>query len=364
MPLPSDPIPGLGRAVILASRLSGYSAACQRELVKRCGTELLVIHWPASAAAPFDPAIHAHLHQRIEKVGQTRGDLLTQVRDFQPRAVLMAGWMDRDYLAIARALRGDGVPVIAGSDTQWKGGWRQQAGRVYARLRLHSAIDVLWVTGERQRQLALKLGFPERRIWTGYYSCDHCTFASGPRMRHDSEPAFLYAGRYVERKGLDTLLQAYQLYRSRVDCPWDLLTTGAGPLDRNLNAPGVRNLGFLQPALLAAAMQRASAFVLPSRYEPWGVVVQEAAAAGLPLLVSVACGASVHLVRDGFNGFTFPAGDAEALAQGMQRIQQLGDIGWAAFSDASRALAAQYTPEIWADTFVRGIDSLMKAPRP
>ena len=65
---------------------------------------------------------------------------------------------------------------------------------------------------------------------------------------------------------------------------------------------GVEMLGFVQPDDLPAVLERAGCLVLPSRFEPWGVVVHEAAAAGLPIVCTPVCGAATRLVLDGYNG--------------------------------------------------------------
>src|SRR5690606_27599003 len=139
----------------------------------------------------------------------------------------------------------------------------------------------------------------------------------------NSSPYFLYVGRYVPEKGLDTLADAYRVYRQQVSNPWKLVCAGAGPLKETLLAAGAEDRGFVQPGDLPALMHEASAFVLPSRFEPWGVVAHEAASSGLPLILSNACGAGVHLLRDLHNGFVFPAGDANSLAKAMVQLHEL-----------------------------------------
>jgi glycosyltransferase involved in cell wall biosynthesis len=347
------------RLLILYSNLSGYTAACQRALRERRGVELMVFHWPETPEAPFDENIYAHIDHRHDKGRYTRSEILARARDFAPDAVLMVGWMDADYLAVARALRREGVPVIAGSDTQWRGDIRQRLARRLAPWYLHPAIDVLWVCGERQRRLAAALGYSGSRCWTGVYACDWERFAiERPRARDEAPPAFLYVGRYLARKGLDTLIEAYRRYRASVEMPWELLLAGAGPLAHLLvGQPGLRDLGFIQPTDLPALMRGgARAFVLPSRVEPWGVVAQEAAAAGLPLICSDACGAAVHLLQDHYNGFVFAAGDAVHLAACLRRVSLLDAERWAAMSQAGHHLSRQFTPERWTRTLVEGIE--------
>src|SRR5699024_540616 len=107
---------------------------------------------------------------------------------------------------VARHFKKQGVPVVAGCDTQWRGTWRQEVARRMARWYLHPSIDVLWVSGERQRQFANRLGFTGPRCWSGYYTCDWTRFA-GTKSPAERQQQFLYTGRYVEAKGLDVLVK-------------------------------------------------------------------------------------------------------------------------------------------------------------
>lgn len=272
----------------------------------------------------------------------------------------MSGWMDKTYLQAARILKKNGIPVIAGSDTQWKGNIRQKVAGWIAPWYLHKAIDVLWVTGERQKVLANYLGYKGQKCKTGFYACDWQAFACEQQRKFaDAKPAFLYVGRLIERKGIDTLLQAYDSYRQSVSDPWELWVAGTGELEKDLNGKaGVKALGFLQPKDLPSHLKSVGGFVLPSKVEPWGVALQEAAASGLPLIASEACGAGVHLVKDGFNGFVFKTGNHNQLSNCLQKISSLSPEKWEAWSHNSYQLSRQYTPEIWAETLMDILDSI------
>ena len=339
------------RIAILYSNLSGYTAACQRALKERANAELLVVHWPTASEAPFDEGIYAHIDYRYTRDKHDQSSLKALLTDFQPDAIIMSGWMDRAYLATARDQRKKGVLVIAGSDTQWTGNVRQRVACSIAPLYLHSAIDILWVTGERQRYFAQALGYSADRCWAGFYSCNWEKFAE--RDRGPVKKAFLYTGRYIDRKGIGSLLSAYRNYRKQVKNPWELWTAGTGPYSEQISTTtGAVDYGFVQPDELPGLMQRAAVFVLPSLYEPWGVALHEAATAGLPLLASEACGAGVHLLRDGFNGFTFNSGDSKDLCRKMIRLSELGQNALEEYGRNSFALSKQYTPQLWADTLI------------
>lgn len=346
------------RLALLHTRLSGYLAACLRALQNQSGTDLLIYAWPQQPEAPFNSAMFADLGDVRNRRDSTDDGIETAVRRFAPDAILTSGWVDKGYVRICRRLGRQKIPVIAGCDTQWTGSLRQRAAGMTAALHVRRAIDVLWVTGERQAVLARALGFHGNRCWDGFYACDWDAFAAAGQAAGMSEPAFVFIGRYVPVKGLDTLVAAYKQYRLRVAEPWRLRCAGTGPLQHELQGEGIEDMGFVQPGELPAVMAGGGAFVLPSRFEPWGVVAQEAAAAGLPLILSDACGAGVHLLRHLYNGFQFPAGNAAALADAMVAMHQLPEITRQAFSQAGFELSKQYTPQRWAETLVRGLERL------
>ena len=350
----------LERVGVLYSRLSGYMSVCLRALKENHNIRLLVYQWPPEENAPFDEGAFAWIDDLYTKGKESAPEIRAKVEAFQPQALYMSGWMDRDYLKVARALKKRGIPVVGGIDAQWKGTLRQRVGRLIAPWFLHPAIDILWVPGERQRRLARRYGYAGERCWTGCYSCDWASFAKA-MTRHEGSrrPFFLYAGRYTEVKGIDLLVEAYGAYRSRNRDPWNLVCAGTGKLVRLLKGrEGITDRGFIQPRELPELMAEASAFVLPSLDEPWGVVVHEAAASGLPLLCSDASGAAVHLLQDGYNGYFCETGSARHLALCMTRLSGAGREERLEMSRRSHELSKQFTPERWASTFVQGIASL------
>ncbi len=149
--------------------------------------------------------------------------------------------------------------------------------------------------------------------------------------------------------------EQFQIYKDCVAELWMLVWGGSGPLAHAIRTSDALVRGLVQPHDLPDLMSGASGFSLPSRLEPGGVVIQEAAAAGLPLICSDACGASVHLLRDCFNGFTFPVGNAAALAERMARITLLDDEQRVAMAEHSFQRSRQYTPQRWVNVLFSGV---------
>ena len=98
-------------------------------------------------------------------------------------------------------------------------------------------------------------------------------------------------------------------------------------------------------------------FVLPSRKEPWGVVVQEAAASRLPVICSEACGAGVHLVQDGYSGFIVGNENPNHLAEKMIQFHNLSQEQRRLMGIQSHEMSKQFTPQRWAETLIRGIET-------
>jgi glycosyltransferase involved in cell wall biosynthesis len=160
---------------------------------------------------------------------------------------------------------------------------------------------------------------------------------------------FLYVGRLDPEKGVETLLEAFR------DVPGELVLVGAGSDEDRLArlAPArVQFEGAKDRDELVRYYARADVFVLPSRSEPWGMVLNEAAAAGLPLVATEETGAAHDLIEHGVNGFRVRAGDEHALADALRRLADDAAFRLAA-GRRSRELVRPYTPAAWADGVAR-----------
>jgi glycosyltransferase involved in cell wall biosynthesis len=171
---------------------------------------------------------------------------------------------------------------------------------------------------------------------------------------------FLFCGQMIARKGLDHLLEAFAAVAERHSGARLLLAGREAELPGLLEGlpeevrARIAYAGFQPPEALPGVFARADVFVLPSRYDGWGVVVNQAIGAGLPVICSDAVGAGYDLVEAGVNGVLFPVGDVAALAGCMERF--LDEPGLAArWGAASRAKADAWTPERgaakWVDVF-------------
>src|SRR2546423_6858357 len=110
----------------------------------------------------------------------------------------------------------------------------------------------------------------------------------------------------------------------------------------------VSEIGFVQPEQMPRVMLEHGVFVLPSRFEPWGVSIAEAQYAGLPVICTEACGASVELVRDRANGLLIPTANSSVLAAAMRWMHEHHDA-LASMGQIGKSLAKPFAAPFWAD---------------
>lgn len=333
---------------------SGYLAACIAELSRRPGVTVTLLTWETVADAPFSAAALGAANARV--LSRSERDDAALVEDLvvasRPDVVVFSGWMHRPYRALTRSARLSRTRFVMGADTQIRFDWRQRLAR-FRIGGLLRRVDAVLVAGERGFQLMRYWGVPDRKVARFIYGIDYRRFAdpAEPRFAEGAHwpRRFLFAGRYVPEKGLGVLVDAYRRYRQMVSDPWPLATCGAGPLAGMLaGEPGVSDAGFLQPDDLAAAFQTAGVLVLPSLKEPWGQVIVEAAAAGLPVICSQACGAGADLVRDFHDGLVVPTGNADALATALRWMHDhAGRLP--ALGRTAQSAAAAFGADRWAD---------------
>jgi len=339
------------RVAILTGPFTAYYDAQLTALRERTGAVVEIAYQRARPEAPYDDsrfsALEGGLGWDVEAPADRVADLVDRLH---PDVLLVTSWNHGAYVRLARTWRGRALRLMM-MDNPWLGTPKQWGGVAISRLYLRPSFDVAFLPNERQRVFARKLGFSEHEIWDGVYCCDQPRFEAN-RHKLDTPQTFLYVGRLVASKGVDDLLKAYAAYRQRVRDPWPLQLAGTGPLERAVAAAeGVASLGFRQPSHMPEVFANAGCFVLPSIFEPWGIVIHEAAASGLPIICTTACGASLDLVRHGYNGFTVAASNVQALTDAMVLVSTMAAERLRSMGQASVGLSRQLTPQRWADNF-------------
>lgn len=326
--------------LFLHSRLSGYWLACLRELAGR-GINIGVIAAPVHASAPYKHSLE----------GLRCFNACSQIECSAFDHLVVGGWSNSEYLNLARRFSRPTSRRILTVDQQWEGSFLQKLKLRLVRRRILDSVTHVWVPGAPHLPLARYLGFDPSRTLTGLYSCDTEKFANAGTPSSSQNPSFVFVGRLETSKGVNVLLEAYTQYRSKSPSPWELKVAGVGRLTQRVReTPGVKHLEFVQQDDLPTVLGNANAFILPSLYEPWGVVIHEAVSMGLPVICSDACGAGFHLVQNNVNGMRFEPGNANELARCMAKISNLSHQSISDFRRQSITLSKTYSIQTWADT--------------
>lgn len=301
----------------------------------------------------------------------------------RPDAVAATGYVRPEALAAARWARRTGRASILLSESQeidrprpW---WKEAVKR--RRMRL---FDSALVGGESHRAYLETLGMPRSRIALGYNAVDNVAYAARAQASRRSpegraglpdRPYFLSVCRFAREKNLPSLVDAYARYRRAVGegSAWDLVLCGGGPeadevaraIARSGAGGSIHRPGFLQADRLSPWYAFASAFVLASRSEPWGLVVNEAAACGLPLLVSDRAGAAGTLVPDpvGTTGMRFDPTRVASIAGALQWMasrtgEEREEMGRRAAEEVAR-----WGPERFASGLIEALGIASISPR-
>jgi glycosyltransferase involved in cell wall biosynthesis len=265
-------------------------------------------------------------------------------------AVVVGGWNQPAFWEALTWCRMRRVPVLVWVESTARD---RRSGRLEAaKRRLLRMPHGFVVPGSLARSYLLDLGVPADKVAVAPNAVDPAIFGSGRRARHDGIVRLLAVGRLAPEKGLDTLLRATEGLRVEV------VLAGTGPEEprlRRLAGADVTFLGHVERDALPALYADADVAVVPSRSEPWGMALNEAALAGLPLVSTTATGAAEELIEDGVNGFRVPPDDVPALRDALRRL--VDDEAFRRAAGArSRELGARFTPAAWADAVCAAVE--------
>jgi glycosyltransferase involved in cell wall biosynthesis len=299
-------------------------------------------------------------------------DILSDVRHGHYDVIWINSYMGTNaFLARLGALF-SGTPVFFRDDTNlltprpfWK--------RAFKNLFLRPFLRGTWAfyVGEENKRYWNFYGVPPKRLFFSPHCVDNDYWSSkarelAPRRAQirqslgitDDRPVILFCAKFIPKKQPLKLLQAFEIVRRRVNC-W-LLMVGDGYLKesvereiRERNVQDVVLAGFLNQDELPLAYMAGDVFVLPSAFhETWGLVVNEAMNFSLPIVASDQVGCGRDLVKDGWNGFTFPHDDTNALAERLIRILEDEPLRKTMGAN-SASLVTQYTVQNCATGVVR-----------
>lgn len=289
-----------------------------------------------------------------------------------PRVALVPGYSEGPAITAALWCLAHGATAVLMSDStrpDWpRRRWREWLKRFLVRTLFKYAL----VAGKRSREYASILGVPAARAFRYYDVVDNDYFAAGTRALrlrqsaaryHLPQNYFLFVGRLIWEKNVSGLIESYAAYR-KAGGHWELVLVGDGPLRTELMAAAeqcgqeatIHFKGFKNGDELLPYFAFAGCLIAPSAKDTWGLVVNEAMASGLPVLVSRNCGCSDDLVVEGENGSVFDPQDRGRLTALMAEMASCGDAERSRRGMRSLAIISEFSPSAFASEVKRILD--------
>jgi glycosyltransferase involved in cell wall biosynthesis len=366
------------RIAVIANMVDPNRVALFERVAAQDGIELLVVYetgmeanrsWPVPADLPYR---HVRLRSASVDLRRLGTDAylhfttrpLEPIRPFRPDVVVGAGggiWNSPANIAAFAARRRQGWAFIL-----WWGSFPKARPSIARRLsepwirHLVSHSDLCLAYGTRAVHELQRLGVVPAAI--------RCVPNAVPRgepsttRRRPNDPVrFLFVGQLISRKGVPELLEAF----SRLP-KGELFIAGDGPLrplvNRAVQGGRVTYTGQVDRPALQRLYADSDVLVLPSRYEVWGLVINEALEHGLPVVATQAVGAVDDLVVDDLNGYITRTGDTDELGEAMGRIAEWDELRWGAAATACAEIAKRWSIDTAATAFVDACRTSVGSP--
>ena len=219
----------------------------------------------------------------------------------------------------------------------------------------------VWVSGLPQYNFAKRTGINDSNILLDMYSADTQLFDKAYKSYHKLKKnhyphRFIFVGRLEDVKGIKYLIKAWKELE-HFNHNWKLTIIGNGKyLQKLKNNSTIEVLDFIQPNELIKMVKNTGCYILPSLNEPWGVVVHEFAAAGLPLLLSDKIGSKSSFLIEKYNGFTFKSKSTTSLKNAINKIICANDKELYKMGKNSRTLSKRISTETSVANLLSSID--------
>jgi 1,2-diacylglycerol 3-alpha-glucosyltransferase len=341
----------------------------EREITFPLETLLPISTQPLSTAPSFD----SHLPASV---------LPSCLDILQPTLLAIPGWGFPISRAALSWCQQHHIPTILMSESKWddeKRQWWKEQMKSWLYIRKY---DAALVGGELHRDYLIKLGFPRERILTGYDAVDNDYFTqraliakvdpAAARKRQSQipkNPYFIVISRLIKRKNVFHLVEAFADYRQEIgfDRAWDLVICGSGEEESSIRKlinekqlqDSVHLPGFISYHSIGDWYGLANALIHPALQEQWGLVVNEACAAGLPILCSHTVGASKELVYEGQNGLLFDPESRQDMTRTLLTIHQMDSDSRIQMGRLSQKIVDKFSPQNFADSFLKAINTTL-----
>lgn len=331
----------------------------------------------------LDNSIHQYpytlLHQgTLEEVSLSSriSGILKAIKEFKPAVVNLTGYYDIASWTILFYCKLKGIKTILSNES---------TANDHARNGLKESIKALIIKqfdgyfnfGTLSENYILSLGISAKKMLVKRNCVDNKALKQiylkylperiQKQQKLEIAPKnFIFVGRLIDYKNLFQFLEAFKLAQTKSSTDWGVIILGDGELKEDLQQfvlrNKIQNISFQNgvswqqvPEYLALS----DVLVLPSYSEPWGLVVNEAMACGLPVIVSDKCGCAIDLVKNGANGFTFSPDNQEQLSNLLLKFMN-NEVDSEQMGHVSQRIIQEYSPENVAFEMYKGFQKTIQ----
>ena len=360
----------LKRLAIITTHPIQYNAPLFSQLAKSKKIDIKVFYsWGQACDAIFDPGfgkvrkwdiplLEGYRYEFLNNVSKKPGshhfrgisnpDIIKKIDAFFPDAILVFGWAFSSHLKVLRHYKGRIQVYFRGDSTlidEYRGfGFKKLVRRFFLKW-VYSFVNVAFYTGAKNKEYYLAHGLREHQLLFAPHSIENERFfttdeilAQARSLKSklnipEEDIVFLFAGKFHPKKDPITLIKAFEKLE---DNKYHLVLAGNGSMEEELrrltkNKPNIHYLPFQNQSKMPSLYHLCDIFILPSKGpgETWGLVLNEAMAAGKPVIASDKVGAAYNLIREGYNGFIFKNGDSTDLCNkiGLILKEDLSEMG-------------------------------------
>lgn len=355
------------------ARLNSFYSFCKQRNWNTMGVEIARSQeeyaWQASVEYSNADIISVTTRYSFEKINKFHlisQPLFNVLDQIKPDVLAITGYAEPSMIVALLWSKVNRIPAILFSPSK-----EDDAPRVWWRETYKHWIlkgyQAALVGGKPQKHYLMKLGMAPDRIFLGYNVVGNETFHPSKIKSLPTplqKPYFLAINRFVPKKNILLLLSSYAAYRQAVgSSAWDLVLCGDGQLRSQIEKciielsieNSVHLPGFLQQDELLPYFAHAACFIHASIQEQWGLVVNEAMAASLPVLVSNRCGCFEDLVIEGINGFGFDPENPQQLTELMLKMSSR-EVDLQKMSLAALEHIQKFSPNYFAQNLMQAVE--------
>lgn len=290
--------------------------------------------------------------------------IFKELNSLKPEIVIISGWDLFAYQAAFFYCKLRKIKIILWSgSTKYETSWRRTISKPLVKLIVNGS-DAYIAYGTRAKEYLISLGANPNKIFISFNTTGIGKYSKlCVKYKREHKPTIVYYGQLIERKGADILIKAFFKLKGEFGNA-KLLIIGSGQYKKSLeqlvgklklsDVKFIDNPGDDDVCKYYAV---SDILVLPSREEVWGLIVNQAMACGLAVVVSDICGSSVDLVKDGVNGYVFKSENVNDLSNKLMKIiidKRLLEK----MKDNSRKFIEKFTPEKVVKGVIEAIESV------